>query len=120
MPTFEYIVRTQDGKRLEGKIDADNLNHANEKLLQKKYTVIKLSENEVVFDFLGPFLDRLTLEIEKLKNKVPLNTLVFFKTLIHSSNNFFTDLSVQCSITWEQKILVTVSFLNGSVSLLKS
>ena len=28
MPTFEYIVRTQDGKRLEGKIDASNINGA--------------------------------------------------------------------------------------------
>ena len=36
MPTFEYIVRTQDGKRLEGKIDAKNLNRANEKLQEKK------------------------------------------------------------------------------------
>ena len=59
MPTFEYIVRTQDGKRLEGKIDASNINAANEKLAEKKYTVVKLNENEVAFDFLGPFLDRL-------------------------------------------------------------
>ena len=78
MPTFEYIVRTQDGKRLEGKIDANNINAANEKLAEKKYTVVKLSENEVAFDFLGPFLDRLNLEMEKLKNRVPLATLVFF------------------------------------------
>lgn len=96
MPTFEYIVRTQDGKRLEGKIDANNLNHANEKLSQKKYTVVKLSENEVVFDFLGPFLDRLTLEIEKLKNKVPLNTLVFFTRQL--STMFSAGLTLEKSI----------------------
>ncbi len=96
MPTFEYIVRNQDGKRLEGKIDADNLNHANEKLSQKKYTVVKLSENEVVFDFLGPFLDRLTLEVEKLKNKVPLNTLVFFTRQL--STMFSAGLTLEKSI----------------------
>ena len=66
MPTFEYIVRAQDGKRLEGKIDAENLNRANEKLEEKKFTIVKLTENEVAFDFLGPFLDRLNLEMEKL------------------------------------------------------
>ncbi len=96
MPTYEYIVRTQDGKRLEGKIDANNLNHANEKLSQKKYTVVKLSENEVVFDFLGPFLDRLTLEIEKLKNRIPLNTLVFFTRQL--STMFSAGLTLEKSI----------------------
>ena len=40
MPTFEYIVRTQDGKRLEGKIDANNINAANEKLAEKKFKKI--------------------------------------------------------------------------------
>ena len=70
MPTFEYIVRTQDGKRIEGKIDAENLNRANEKLLEKKFTIVKLTENEVTFDFLGPFLDRLNLEMEKIMNNV--------------------------------------------------
>ena len=39
MSTFEYIVRTAEGKRLEGKIEATNLNQANEKLLEKKYTI---------------------------------------------------------------------------------
>ena len=68
MPKFEYIVRTQDGKRLEGNIDAENLNRANERLEEKKFTIVKLTENEVAFDFLGPFLDRLNLEMEKLKN----------------------------------------------------
>ena len=62
MPSYEYIVRTQDGKRLEGKIEAENLNRANEKLAEKKFTIVKLKENEVAFDFLGPFLDRLNLD----------------------------------------------------------
>ena len=40
MPSYEYIVRTQDGKRLEGKIEAENLNRANEKLEEKKFTIV--------------------------------------------------------------------------------
>ena len=55
MPNFEYIVRTEDGKRLEGKIDAKTLNEASEKLYEKKYTIVKLNEKEVAFEFLGPF-----------------------------------------------------------------
>ena len=96
MPTFEYIVRTQDGKRLEGKIDANNINAANEKLAEKKYTVVKLNENEVAFDFLGPFLDRLNLEMEKFKNRVPLATLVFFTRQL--STMFSAGLTLEKSI----------------------
>ena len=96
MPTFEYIVRTQDGKRVEGKIDAENLNRANEKLLEKKFTIVKLTENEVAFDFLGPFLDRLNLEMEKFKNRIPLSTLVFFTRQL--STMFSAGLTLEKSI----------------------
>ena len=96
MPTFEYIVRTQDGKRLEGKIDAKNLNRANEKLQEKKFTIVKLTENEVAFDFLGPFLDRLNLEMEKIKNRIPLSTLVFFTRQL--STMFSAGLTLEKSI----------------------
>ena len=96
MPTFEYIVRTQDGKRLEGKIDAENLNRANEKLQEKKFTIVKLTENEVAFDFLGPFLDRLNLEMEKIKNRIPLSTLVFFTRQL--STMFSAGLTLEKSI----------------------
>ena len=40
MPSYEYIVRTQDGKRLEGKIEAENLNRANEKLEEKNLLLL--------------------------------------------------------------------------------
>ena len=96
MPTYEYIVRTQEGKWLEGKIDAKNLNAANKKLAEKKYTIVKLTENEVAFDFLGPFLDRLNLEMEKLKNRVPLTTLVFFTRQL--STMFSAGLTLEKSI----------------------
>ena len=96
MPNFEYIVRTEEGKRLEGKIDAKTLNEASEKLYEKKYTIVKLSEKEVTFEFLGPFLDRLSLSIEKLKNQVPLTTLVFFTRQL--STMFSAGLTLEKSI----------------------
>ncbi len=96
MPNFEYIVRTEDGKRLEGKIDAKTLNEASEKLYEKKYTIVKLEEKEVAFEFLGPFLDRLSLSIEKLKNRIPLTTLVFFTRQL--STMFSAGLTLEKSI----------------------
>ena len=96
MPLFEYIVRTEEGKRLEGTIEAKTLNNANEKLLNKKYTIVKLSEKEIVFDFLGPFLDRLSLSVEKIKNRVPLTTLVFFTRQL--STMFSAGLTLEKSI----------------------
>jgi len=96
MPNFEYIVRTEDGKRLEGKIDAKTLNEASEKLYEKKYTIVKLNEKEVAFEFLGPFLDRLNLSIEKLKNRISITTLVFFTRQL--STMFSAGLTLEKSI----------------------
>tara|TARA_B100002052_G_scaffold107533_1_gene99061 strand:+ start:301 stop:1560 length:1260 start_codon:yes stop_codon:yes gene_type:complete len=78
MPQFDFIARTQDGKRKEGSIDASNINRASEKLTNQDLIVIKLTERDSSFDFMGPFLDRLTLKIERLKTRIPLKTLVFF------------------------------------------
>ena len=78
MPQFNYIIRTKDGVREEGTIEADNINIASEELRSKDCTVVKIDEKDTSFDFLTPFLERLNLSIEKYRNKVPLPTLVFF------------------------------------------
>jgi len=78
MPRFDYIIRTKDGVREEGAIDADNINIASEKLSANDSAVIKITEKDTTFDFLTPFFERLNLSIEKYKNRVPLTTLVFF------------------------------------------
>ena len=78
MAQFNYIVRTKDGIRQEGTIDADSINIASENLRNEGMTVVKISERDTSFDFLTPFLNRLNLAIEKYKNRVPLPTLVFF------------------------------------------
>tara|TARA_Y100001970_G_scaffold68879_1_gene87879 strand:- start:5826 stop:7088 length:1263 start_codon:yes stop_codon:yes gene_type:complete len=78
MPQFSFIARTQDGKRKEGVIEASNMNRASEKLVSQDLIVVKLTERDSSFDFMGPFLDRLTLKLEKLRTRIPLKTLVFF------------------------------------------
>ena len=78
MPDFEYIVRTEGGARKTGSISAENYNLAIEKLQSQKLTVVKLDESDTSFDFVKPFLNRLSLEFEKIKTSVPLNVLVFF------------------------------------------
>ena len=78
MPDYDYIVRTEGGARKTGSISAENYNIAIEKLQSQKLTVVKLNETDTSFDFVKPFLNRLALEFEKFKSKVPLNILVFF------------------------------------------
>jgi len=78
MPHFTYIVRTQDGVRKEGTINSNNINQASEELRSDGLIVVKIIERDTTFDFLTPFLDRLNLEIEKFKNRIPLSVLVFF------------------------------------------
>ena len=78
MAEFSYIIRTDKGSRETGNISAENYNEALEKLQKDGTAVIKLTERDSSFDFIKPFLDRLSISFEELKNKVPLNVLVFF------------------------------------------
>ena len=78
MPEFTYRVRSEEGVRREGVIEAANLNEASDKLRQDNSTIVKVSERDTSFDFMGPFLDRLSISVEKIKNRIPLSILVFF------------------------------------------
>ena len=78
MPDFNYIVRTEGGARKTGTISAQNYNEAMDKLQVDNSVVIKLTERDTSFDFFKPFLERLALEFEKFKNRVPIGILVFF------------------------------------------
>ena len=78
MAEFSYIIRTDKGSRETGNISAENYNAALDKLQKDGTAVIKLTERDSSFDFIKPFLDRLSIAFEEIKNKVPLNVLVFF------------------------------------------
>ena len=78
MPNFDYIVRNEKGARKTGSITAENYNKAIENLQNQNLTIIKLKEADTSFDFIRPFLNRFFLELERIKNKVPITVLVFF------------------------------------------
>ena len=101
MAQFNYIVRTQNGSRQEGSIDAANINEATEILHTKDLTVVKINERDTSFDFLTPFLERLNLEIEKFKNRVPLSTLVFFTRQL--ATMFASGLTIERSLFFLEK-----------------
>ena len=73
MPQFSFIARTQDGKRKEGAIEASNINKASEKLINQNLIVVKLTERDSSFDFMGPFLDRLSLKCHRLRLRLMLS-----------------------------------------------
>ena len=101
MAQFNYIVRTQNGSRQEGSIDAANINEATEKLHTEGLTVVKINERDTSFDFLTPFLERLNLEIEKFKNRIPLSTLVFFTRQL--ATMFASGLTIERSLFFLEK-----------------
>ena len=78
MPTFTYLIRTADGHRKEGKLEAQNIAEASEILSLDNQVVVRLNEKDTSFDFLGPFIDRLQAAITRMRVRVKLNTLVFF------------------------------------------
>ena len=78
MPNFDYTARTENGVRKKGTIFSNNYNEAMEKLKDDGLAVVRLTESDTSFDFLKPFLERLYLELDKFKNRVPINILVFF------------------------------------------
>jgi type IV pilus assembly protein PilC len=96
LPEYSYIARSQEGKRTEGNLTADNLTAAMEILNKKNLSVIKLDERDEVFDFLDPFIERFSLAVERMKAKIPLSDLVFFTRQI--STMFSSGLTIEKSL----------------------
>ena len=96
MPEYSYIARSQEGKRTEGNLSADNLTAAMEILNKKNLSVIKLDERDEVFDFLDPFIERFNLAVERMKTRIPLSDLVFFTRQI--STMFSAGLTIEKSL----------------------
>ena len=93
MVEFSYIARDEKGYRQTGNISSENYNTAVDKLQNDGLTIVKLTERDASFDFIKPFINRLSLEIETFKNKVPLNVLVFFTRQI--STMFSAGLTIE-------------------------
>ena len=72
MAEFSYTIRTDKGSRETGSITAENYNEALNKLQANNSVVISLKERDTSFDFIKPFIDRLSLALEEIKNRVPI------------------------------------------------
>ena len=77
MAEFSYIVRDEKGYRQTGNISSDNYNSAVEKLQSDGLTIIKLIERDASFDFVKPFINRLS----KIFCKI-------YSTIMSTSYNF--------------------------------
>lgn len=101
MPEFSYIARTTEGVRKEDSISASNINEASSVLTAQNLSVIKITERDASFDFIVPFMKRFNLSMDKLKNRVPLTSLVFFTRQL--STMFNAGLTLEKSITFLSK-----------------
>ncbi|MDB4125859.1 type II secretion system F family protein [Candidatus Marinimicrobia bacterium] len=101
MPEFSYIARTAEGVRKEDSISASNINEASSILTAQNLSVIKITERDTSFDFIVPFMKRFNLSMDKLKNRVPLTSLVFFTRQL--STMFNAGLTLEKSITFLSK-----------------
>ncbi len=78
MATYTYLTKDSQGQRNEGEIHAASIDDAAKKLTTEGQLVIQIKEVDTSWDFIGPFLDEISLSIEKFKNRIPLSNLVFF------------------------------------------
>lgn len=101
MPEFSYIARTQDGVRKEDVISASNIKEASDLLVADNLSIVKISERDTSFDFMGPFMERFNLSMDKLKNRIPLTSLVFFTRQL--STMFNAGLTLEKAITFLSK-----------------
>ena len=101
MPEFSYIARTEEGTRKEDSISAANIQEASNLLIAENLTIIKISERDTSFDFMAPFMERFNLSMDKLKNRVPLTSLVFFTRQL--STMFNAGLTLEKAITFLSK-----------------
>ena len=86
MAVFQYLTKDGDGNRKEGEIHADSLDIAAQKLSSGGVIVVNLKEVDTTWDFLGPFLDEVSLSIERFKNRIPLSNIVFFTRQLYDMN----------------------------------
>ena len=101
MPEFSYIARTQDGVKIEDIISAQNIKEASDILSSKNLSVVKITERDTSFDFMGPFMERFNLSIQRLKNRVSITTLVFFTKQL--STMFNAGLTLEKAISFLSK-----------------
>ena len=85
----------------EDVISASNIKEASDLLVADNLSIVKISERNTSFDFMGPFMERFNLSMDKLKNRIPLTSLVFFTRQL--STMFNAGLTLEKAITFLSK-----------------
>tara|TARA_B100000614_G_scaffold1632_2_gene1746 strand:+ start:11968 stop:13203 length:1236 start_codon:yes stop_codon:yes gene_type:complete len=101
MAEFTYIARNSDGQRIENTVNAASLKDATELLVADNLSIIKISERDTSFDFMAPFMERFNVSLEKIKNRIPLTSLVFFTRQL--STMFNAGLTLEKAISFLSK-----------------
>lgn len=98
MPTFIYVLKDTKGIKKEGKVDADSLNAALNKLSEGGNTIISVrSIEDKAYQTRDSLVDRIALAIYKLRTRVPMKTLVFFTRQL--ATMFSAGLTLEKAIT---------------------
>lgn len=98
MPQFQYVVTDAKGIRREDKIRAGNLDSAMQTLAKKGFKVVSLREvrANAADSALPPVYEQVQIRIDKWRQMIPLNTLVFFTRQL--STMFSAGLTIEKSI----------------------
>jgi len=98
MPNFQYVVTDAKGIRREDRIRSSNLDAAMQTLSKKGYKVISLREVRAAMgeSALPPIAEQIAVRLERFKQHVPLNSLVFFTRQL--STMFSAGLTIEKAI----------------------
>ena len=78
-----------------------SIKEASDILSSQNLSVVKITERDTSFDFMGPFMERFNLSIQRLKNRVSITTLVFFTKQL--STMFNAGLTLEKAISFLTK-----------------
>ncbi|MFH0766288.1 MAG: type II secretion system F family protein [Calditrichota bacterium] len=98
MPQFQYVVTDAKGIRREDRLRASNLDSAMQALTKKGLKVVSLREMRSAMGeaALPPVYEQIQIRMERIRNHIPLNTLVFFTRQL--STMFSAGLTIEKSI----------------------
>ena len=97
MPTFNYIVKDRNGKRLEGVLRSANVETALDSLKKKGFTVLSVKEARTdILKAQQTVVDKIALFFFKLRTHVPLKIIVFFTRQL--STMFSAGLTIEKSV----------------------
>ena len=99
MPQFQYVITDTKGIRREDRLRASNLDTAMQTLTKKGYKVVSLREirSSMTEVALPPIHEQIQTSIQRIRDFIPLNTLVFFTRQL--STMFSAGLTIEKSIS---------------------